>query len=131
MRFLVLLERNLLVLYFLNSMVWKLGCQVSILFYSVILNGLPELTRPRRHEINEVSRNRRIPRNIMSIDQYANNFDHLVSEDLPGYLTALESDMKTPRSMGEFAIDGVGVTAPCRNFGLENDFPGCYVCLRM
>lgn len=65
----------------------------------------------------------------MPIDQYENTFEHLVGEELPTCMAALELDMNNPRSMGDFAIDGVGVAGLCRTFGLESDFPGCYVLI--
>ena len=65
----------------------------------------------------------------MPIDQYEHSFSHLISSDLPNYLADLKECMRNPKPIGDFAIDGVGVVGLCRAFGLEGDFPGCYVLL--
>ncbi len=63
-------------------------------------------------------------------NQYEQSFMHLVSSDLPSYLTELRVSMQRPISMSEFAKKGVDVSTLCRSFGLEGDFPGCYVLMQ-
>lgn len=63
----------------------------------------------------------------MPIDQYEHSFEHLATTELQQYMATLEQAMKQQISMSEFAIDGVGVAALTQRFGLEADFPGCYV----
>ena len=63
----------------------------------------------------------------MPIDQYEHSFEYLVGTELPQHMATLEQAMKQKISMSEFAIDGVGVAALTQRFGLEADFPGCYV----
>lgn len=65
----------------------------------------------------------------MPIDQYEHSFEHLATTELPQYMATLDHAMKQQISMSEFAIDGVGIAALTQRFGLEADFPGCYVCL--
>lgn len=65
----------------------------------------------------------------MPIDQYPNTFAHLVGVDMPALLAQLEAAKRTPVSMADFAIDGVGVATLARQLGLTGDFPGCYLLL--
>lgn len=65
----------------------------------------------------------------MPIDQYDNSFEHLVTVDLPQLMSLLEADMNAPRPMADFAIEGEGPRALCQKYGLEDDFPGCYVLI--
>lgn len=37
--------------------------------------------------------------------------------------------MENPVSMGDFAIDGLGVVGLSQQLGLQKDFPGCYVLM--
>jgi predicted GIY-YIG superfamily endonuclease len=63
----------------------------------------------------------------MPIDQYEHSYEHLVGTDLPRYMKELENEMQSPVSMGEFAIEGVGVAGLLKRFGFQEDFSGCYV----
>ena len=65
----------------------------------------------------------------MSIDNYAEKFDYLVTTDLPRYMTSLREAIKNPIQMGDFAIAGVGVAGLRRRLSLTSDFPGCYLLL--
>jgi predicted GIY-YIG superfamily endonuclease len=65
----------------------------------------------------------------MPIDQYEHSFQHLVDHDLKTYMSVLERDLATPKSMSAFSVIGSGVVTISRNFGLEVDFPGCYVLM--
>jgi len=65
----------------------------------------------------------------MPINQYEYDFQHLVEIDLPGYMQILETSVRQPISISEFARDGVGGVGLCRRFDLEADFPGCYVLM--
>jgi predicted GIY-YIG superfamily endonuclease len=65
----------------------------------------------------------------MAIDKYVFSFEQLVTSDLPQYMAQLESSVKNPRSMDDFAVSGVGIRGICRQFSLKCDFPGCYVLL--
>ena len=65
----------------------------------------------------------------MAIDGYPKAFEDLVATDLPERMTALETSIRSPIPMSDFAVEGLGPTALCRQFSLDSDFSGCYVLL--
>jgi predicted GIY-YIG superfamily endonuclease len=65
----------------------------------------------------------------MPINEYPNNFSHLVDVDLPALLEQMDVARQNAIPMGDFAIDGLGVATIARQLGLTGDFPGCYLLL--
>ena len=65
----------------------------------------------------------------MPIDQYKHDFQYLVETDLTEHIKILQAAMADPLPMSDFAIDGLGVVGLCSMYGLETDFPGCYVLM--
>jgi len=63
----------------------------------------------------------------MPIDRYNRSFKHLVENEFPCLLTALEKGVKDPYLMAEFGVPGVGVAALAKTLNVTGDFPGCYV----
>lgn len=65
----------------------------------------------------------------MPINEYLNEFSHLVGADLPALLAQMDDARKKPNLMADFAIRGAGVVTLARKLGMNEDFPGCYLLI--
>ena len=65
----------------------------------------------------------------MPVDGCEHSFQMLANEVLPGYMNTLREEMAHPKSMGDFAVRGVGPVALQRRWDLDKDPSACYVLI--
>jgi hypothetical protein len=65
----------------------------------------------------------------MAVHDCPHTFSELAATVLPAHMARLRSTMKEPWQMEAFARPGVGVKSLLREFGLPQDFSGCYVLI--
>ena len=63
----------------------------------------------------------------MAIDGCQHSFGELAANVLPRYMAELRRRLANPVALSEFAVEGFGLSALCRRFGVVSDFSGCYV----
>ncbi|APC14649.1 excinuclease ABC subunit C [Pseudomonas frederiksbergensis] len=65
----------------------------------------------------------------MPLHECPHTFEELAATVLPAHMSRMRVSLADPREMEVFAEPGVGVKTLLKNFGLPQDFSGCYVLL--
>lgn len=63
----------------------------------------------------------------MSLHECPHSFEELAATVLPAHMSRMRIALADPRSMDLFARPGVGPGTLVREFGIPQDFSGCYV----
>lgn len=65
----------------------------------------------------------------MPLHECSHTFHELAATVLPAHMATMRVALAEPRSMNAFARPGVGPGALIKEFGIPQDFSGCYVLL--